>query len=56
MSGQRAGLLFLGVCVLLAVLLLAGAITPLVAGGIFAVALVVLGGLSGGFRRKAGSG
>jgi len=52
MNGTLASLLFLGVCVVLAALLLAGAITPFASGGAFTVALVLLGGLSGGFRRK----
>ncbi len=56
MDGKAAGLLFLGVCLVLAVLLLTGTITPLVSGSIFAVALAVLGGLSRGFRRPGGSG
>lgn len=47
---QTAGFLFLCVCVALAVLLLTDAITPLVSGEIFAVALVLLGVLSRGFR------
>jgi hypothetical protein len=51
MDGKLAGLLFLGVCVILAVLLLTKSITPLVSGGVFAVALVALGGLSQGFRK-----
>ncbi len=52
MKGRIAGFLFLGICVLLAILLLAGAISPVVSGALFAAALVVLGGFSGGFRRK----
>ena len=51
MNRKTAGFIFLGVCILLAILLLAKAITPLVSGMLFAVALVVLGLLSGGFRR-----
>jgi hypothetical protein len=42
--------IFTGICVVLAILLLVGAITPLVSGIIFAVALVLLGLLSWGFR------
>ena len=52
MKGKTAGLAFLGVCIILAVLLLTKAITPLVSGSVFALALVLLGGLSGGFRKK----
>ena len=51
MKRQTAGLLFLCVCFVLAVLLLTDAITPLVSGEIFAVALALLGVLSRGFRR-----
>jgi hypothetical protein len=51
MKRQTAAFLFLGVCILLAVLLIAGSISPLVSGAIFAVALVLFGGLSRGFRR-----
>ncbi len=47
--------IFLGVCILLAVLLLANAITPLVSGAIFAIALVLLGGFSKGFRKQTPS-
>jgi uncharacterized membrane protein len=52
MNGNIAAFLFLGVCVILAILLLTDAIGPLLSGSIFAVALVLLGGLSGGFRKQ----
>ncbi len=52
MSRNLALGLYLGACVVLAVLLLTGSITTIVGGIIFAVALVVFGGLSNGFRRK----
>jgi hypothetical protein len=52
MKGKAAGFLFLGVCIILAVLLLAHIIAPIASGIIFAVALVVLGGLSRGFRNQ----
>jgi hypothetical protein len=52
MRGKTAGLTFLGICAVLAVLLLSGAITPVVSGALFAVALVVLGGISKGFKNK----
>ncbi len=55
MDGKVAGFLFLGVCLILAVLLLTRTITPLVSGTVFAVALVVFGGLSRGFGRQGGS-
>lgn len=52
MNGRVAGFIFLAICVVLAILLLTRAIKPLSSGIIFAVALVVLGILSGGFRRR----
>ena len=53
MKGSLAGLLFLGVCIGLSALLLAHVIKPVVSGALFAIALVVLGLLSRGFRRPA---
>jgi hypothetical protein len=41
---------FLGVCLILALLLLAKTITPIVSGFIFAFALMIFGGSSRGFR------
>ncbi len=55
MNGRVAGFLFLGVCLILAVLLLTRTITPLVSGTVFAAALVVFGGLSRGFGRQGRS-
>ena len=55
MNGKVARFLFLGVCVVLAALLLIRAISIVVSGAVFAVALVVLGGAFGGFRRRSGS-
>jgi hypothetical protein len=52
MNAKPAVFIFLGICLVLAVLLLLHDITPVVSGAIFAVALVLLGGLSKGFRRK----
>ena len=52
MSAKTAGLIFLGICVLLAVLLLTVAISPVISGGIFTASLLLLGGFSSGFRRK----
>ncbi len=52
MKSKIAGFVFLGISVILAVLLLAQAITPILSGTVFAIALILLGGLSGGFRRK----
>jgi len=52
MRGKSAGFLFLGICMVLAALLLTKTIAPLVSGCVFAVALVALDGLSGGFRKS----
>lgn len=52
MKGRSAGLLFLAVCVVLATLRLLGELSSTASGAIFAVALVVLGVLSGGFRKR----
>jgi hypothetical protein len=49
MSRKTAGLSFLGICATLAVLLVAGVITPLVSSFAFAVTLVVFGVMSRGF-------
>ena len=53
MNARIALAFFLSICLLLAVLLLSGMITPIVSGIAFALALVVLGGGSGGFRRNS---
>ncbi len=55
MNGKVAAFAFLIVCVVLAVLLLLRAISPVVSGAVFAIALVLLGGLSQGFRRGRSS-
>lgn len=52
MNKKTAGLLFLAVCVVLAILLLTGTITFFVSGCIFAAALILLGVLSRGFRKE----
>lgn len=52
MNGRTASFAFLSICVVLAVLLMAGRISATTTGWIFAAALVVLGLLSGGFRRR----
>ena len=52
MRKRAAGLAFLGVCVALAILLIAHVITPVVSGGVFAIALLSFGLLSRGFRRE----
>jgi hypothetical protein len=51
MNGKTAAFIFVGVCIVLAILLLFGVIGPLVSGSAFAIALVLLGGISGGFRK-----
>jgi hypothetical protein len=51
MSRKTAAFSFLGICVVLAILLLIKAITPLVSGSIFAIALVLFGVFSRGFRK-----
>jgi hypothetical protein len=55
MSGKSAALALCGVCAVLAVLLIAGTIRPVVAGAAFAAALVVLGVASGGFVKRRGA-
>ncbi len=52
MNAKPAVAIFLGVCIVLAGLLLAQLISPIVSGAIFAVALVLFGSLSKGFRKK----
>ena len=51
MNRKLAAPLFLGVCVILAILLFMKAITPLVSGIIFAIALVLFGLFSRGFKK-----
>jgi len=53
MSGRLALALFIATCATLAVLLLIGAIKPLDAGAVFAISLVLFGGLSRGFRQAS---
>ena len=52
MTTKTAGLIFLGICAILAVLLITGVIGFIAAGIIFAVALVGLGLASRGFRNR----
>ncbi len=52
MNGKTAALLFVAVCVILALLLVTGLIGPLLSGALFAVALIALGTVSGGFRKQ----
>ena len=53
MTRELALSLFLGTCLLLAILLITQVITPVVSGIIFSLALVVFGGLSNGFRKRS---
>jgi len=53
MKKKTAAFLLLGVCVVLAFLLLTRSISPLAGGLGFAFALLLLGGLSRGFRNNA---
>jgi hypothetical protein len=52
MNKKTAGLVFLGIGVVLAILLIIQWITPLTSGVLFALSLVLLGGLSKGFRKR----
>ncbi len=52
MKARPAVFIFLGVCLILVVFFLFHVITPIVSGAVFAIALVILGGMSKGFRRK----
>lgn len=49
---KLAVFLFLSTCIILAVLLLTHLISSFVSASIFAIALVVFGGLSKGFRKN----
>lgn len=51
MRGKPAKLIYLCICVLIAILLLTQVISPIVGGFIFASALLILGSLSKGFKR-----
>ena len=53
MDGKIAIILLVNICVILVVLLLIQAITPLISGIVFAIVLVTLGGLSKGFPRRS---
>ncbi|MBE0665345.1 MAG: hypothetical protein IH584_05935 [Candidatus Aminicenantes bacterium] len=52
MNRKTAALSFLGVCLVLAMLLVAKAISPILSGSIFAIALVAFGIFSHGFTYK----
>ena len=51
MNWKYAVLIFLCVCITLAILLLTNTISTIVCGLIFAISLMLLGGLSKGFRK-----
>jgi membrane protein implicated in regulation of membrane protease activity len=53
MEGKDAVWLLVLICMLLAVMALAGKIEPKIAGGAFAAALAILGVLSRGFRKRS---
>jgi hypothetical protein len=52
MNRRKAGIFFLGTCLILAMLLLTQVVTPIVGAFIFAVALVAFGVPSNGFRKR----
>lgn len=52
MNGKIARILFLGVCLILAILLITKTISSIWGSVFFAIALVLLGGTSGGFRKQ----
>lgn len=52
MTKNTAGLLFLAICIVLAILLFTKTISSTVSGSIFALALIILGGASRGFTKK----
>lgn len=52
MSGKNAGLIFLVICILLAILLVNKKITAALSGALFALVLVILGLSSKGFRKN----
>lgn len=52
MNKKTAGWSFLGVCLVLAALLMTKVISIPISGAIFAIALVVFGLMSGGLKRE----
>jgi hypothetical protein len=50
MNRKSASLIFLGVCIILAILLLTHSVSSTTSGIIFAIALVLFGVISKGFR------
>ncbi len=51
MKGKTAAFLLAAICIILALLLVKGALAPVTGGAVFAGALVLLGGVSRGFTR-----
>ena len=51
MDRKLALSLFLATCIILAILLIMRLTTPVISGLIFAIALILFGGLSHGFRK-----
>ena len=52
MKGKTAGLLFVMICIILAILLITNVINYILSGSIFAFALILLSVLSLGFKKK----
>ncbi len=53
MKATTASMLFLGICLTLAALLVTDVISIMVSSVVFALALVILGGASRGFRKHS---
>jgi hypothetical protein len=51
MKGKIAARIFLAICIILSILLLTHTITIITSSSLFAIALILLGGLSKGFRK-----
>lgn len=52
MNKKTAGFIFVGICIIIASLLLTQIVSPIVGTMIFAVTLVFFGGLSKGFKEN----
>jgi hypothetical protein len=52
MNKKTAGLIFAGICLIIAALLLTDTIGPITGAITFAISLALLGGLSKGFGKK----
>jgi len=51
MKGKTASFLFMCICILTSILLMKHVITIFISGSVFAIALILFGGLSKGFRK-----